>query len=154
MNSSCNSQVTISCLQELYNAVGYKPHGFKKGNKIGVTGYLGEFANIADLQGFYGEQVPAAVNSSFDIISVNGSFSFLNPTNVNLGFLGGQNLQNLSQAGPEADLDVQFAFGLTFPTPGTFWTTGGSPPFITDEHTPTDSNEPYTSVSLVSIVSR
>ena len=40
--------------------------------------------------------------------------------------------------------DTQFAFGLTFPTPGTFFSTGGSPPFIPDVLTPTDSNEPYT----------
>ena len=39
--------------------------------------------------------------------------------------------------------DTQFAFGLTFPTPGTFWSTGGSPPFTPDDLTPTNSNEPY-----------
>lgn len=27
-------------------------------------------------------------------------------------------LQNVSEAGVEANLDTQFAFGLTFPTPG------------------------------------
>ena len=42
--------------------------------------------------------------------------------------------------------DTQFAFGLTFPTPATFWSTGGSPPFIPDVLTPTDSNEPYLNV--------
>ena len=59
---------------------------------------------------------------------------------------GGQNSQNISEAGDEADLDVQFAFGLTFPTPSTFFSTAGSPPFIPDNLTPTDSNEPYTTV--------
>ena len=44
--------------------------------------------------------------------------------------------------------DVQFAFGLTFPTPGTFFTTGGRPPFIPDLDTPTNSNEPYLDVSI------
>lgn len=78
----------------------------------------------------------------------------------------GLNNQTLSQAGAEADLDVQFAFGLTYPTPGTyvhlmtfdnlenplfpprqrFWTTGGSPPFNPDEITTTNTNEPYTEV--------
>lgn len=60
---------------------------------------------------------------------------------------GGINNQTLSEAGAEADLDVQFGFGLTFPTPGTFWTTAGSPPFIPDDLTPTDTNEPYTTAS-------
>ena len=43
--------------------------------------------------------------------------------------------------------DTQFAFGLTFPTPGTFWSTGGSPPFKPDVLTPDNSNEPYLDVS-------
>lgn len=42
--------------------------------------------------------------------------------------------------------DTQFAYGLTFPTPGTFWSTGGRPPFKPDTITTTDSNEPYTEV--------
>ena len=32
---------------------------------------------------------------------------------------------------------------MTFPTPNTFYSTGGSPPFIPDVETPTNSNEPY-----------
>lgn len=59
---------------------------------------------------------------------------------------GGQNSQILSEAGDEADLDTQFAFGLTFPTPSTFFSTAGMPPFIPDVGTPTDTNEPYTTV--------
>jgi len=100
------------------------------GNSIGITGYLEEFANRADLQQFYEDQVPAAaaVNSTFKFISVKGG---LDP-------------QNASDAGGEANLDTQFAFGLTFPVPSTFYSTAGSPPFIPDIGTPTDTNEPYT----------
>jgi len=127
VDASCNQTVTISCLKELYNAVGFSASA-KNGNQIGITGYLGEFANNEDLQSFYADQRPDALNSSFKFVSVNG----------------GQDPQNLSQAGPEADLDVQFAFGLTFPTPSTFWSTAGMPPFIPDIGTPTDTNEPYT----------
>jgi tripeptidyl-peptidase I len=58
----------------------------------------------------------------------------------------GQNSQNLPDAGPEADLDTQFAFGLTFPTPATFYSTGGSPPFTPDALTPVNTNEPYDNV--------
>ena len=32
---------------------------------------------------------------------------------------------------------------MTFPTPNIFYSTGGSPPFIPDGQTPTNSNEPY-----------
>lgn len=48
----------------------------------------------------------------------------------------------------DKSIDTQFAFGIAFPIPATFFTTGGSPPFIPDSGTPTDSNEPYLDVSL------
>ncbi|EMD32617.1 hypothetical protein CERSUDRAFT_118652 [Gelatoporia subvermispora B] len=127
VDASCNTTITVSCLKQLYNAVGFTPAGGKNGNQIAVTGYLEQFANIADLELFYADQVPAAVNTSFEVISVNG----------------GENNQTLSEAGDEANLDTQFAFGITFPTPATFFTTAGSPPFIPDIGTPTDTNEPY-----------
>ncbi|KAF8638577.1 hypothetical protein AX17_002119 [Amanita inopinata Kibby_2008] len=127
VDPSCNTNITISCLQQLYNAVGYKPKA-DIGNSIGITGYLEEYANIQDLQSFYAQQRPDALNTAFKFISVKG----------------GQNDQNLSMAGAEANLDVQFAFGLSFPTPGTFYSTAGRPPFNPDANTPTDTNEPYT----------
>ncbi|KAJ7639339.1 tripeptidyl peptidase A [Roridomyces roridus] len=128
VDASCNTTVTITCLRQIYNAVGYTPSAHV-GNSIGITGYLEEYANRADLQQFYVDQVPAAaaVNSTFKFISVNG----------------GIDPQNLSLAGGEANLDTQFAFGLSFPVPSTFYSTAGEPPFIPDEGTPTDTNEPY-----------
>ena len=147
VDASCNETITITCLLELYNAVGYKASA-NIGNQIAVTGYLEQFANIADLQLFYADQRPDALNSSFKVVSVNG----------------GQNNQTADEAGDEANLgkiksafcanhanalsqlDTQFAFGLTHPIPPTFFTTGGSPPFIPDIGTPTDTNEPYLNV--------
>ncbi|GLB34137.1 putative protein CC1G_01435 Coprinopsis cinerea okayama7 130 [Lyophyllum shimeji] len=126
VDPSCNRTITISCLQQLYNAVGYVPKA--KGNSIGITGYLEEFANIQDLQSFYADQRPDALNSTFKFLSVKG----------------GLNSQNLSEAGAEAGLDVQFAFGLSHPIPATFYSTAGSPPFKPDTLTPEDTNEPYT----------
>ncbi|KAJ7784134.1 tripeptidyl peptidase A [Mycena metata] len=129
VDASCNTTITISCLKEIYNAVNYTPSAHV-GNSVGITGYLGEFANRADLQTFYADQVPAAaaVNSTFKFISV----------------AGGLDPQDPDDAGGEANLDVQFAFGLSFPVASTFYSTAGSPPFIPDEGTPTDTNEPYT----------
>ncbi|KAH8977865.1 subtilisin-like protein [Lactarius hatsudake] len=126
VDPSCNTTITVSCLKQLYNAVGYVPKATNK-NAIALTGYLEEFANFADLQQFYADQVPAAVGSSFDVVLING----------------GQNNQTLDEAGPEADLDVQFGLGISFPTPGTFYSTGGRPPFIPDANTPENTNEPY-----------
>ena len=69
VDASCNSTVTISCLKQLYNAVGVDG---SLNNSIAVTGYLQQFANKRDLQLFYADQRPDAVNSSFSFISVHG----------------------------------------------------------------------------------
>ena len=47
--TSCNNQITPACLQALYNTTGYIPQAVDI-NKLGVAGYLDEFANDADLQ--------------------------------------------------------------------------------------------------------
>lgn len=65
--------------------------------------------------------------------------------------LGGKNDQNISNAGSEANLDSQFAFGLTWPTQAVAWTTAGYPPFKPDDHTSTNTNGAfYSSFSSVS----
>ena len=71
VDPSCNRTITISCLQQMYNAVGFKPSA--KENSIAITGYLEEFANIQDLQPFYADQRPDALNSSFNFIPVKGA---------------------------------------------------------------------------------
>lgn len=47
--ASCNSQITPACLRALYNTTSYVPKATAT-NKIGIAGYLDEFANNADLQ--------------------------------------------------------------------------------------------------------
>ncbi|KAK7470304.1 hypothetical protein VKT23_001735 [Stygiomarasmius scandens] len=126
VDPNCNVSITISCLQQLYNLEGYTPQVPDK-NAIGITGYLEQNANLADLQSFYADQLPQAVGTDFKFVSVKG----------------GLNDQNLSNAGVEANLDVQFAFGLSFPTPGTYWSTAGRPPFIPDLGLTENTNEPY-----------
>ena len=72
VDASCNKTITITCIQQLYNAVGFAPD-VKHGNEIGITGYLEQFANIADLQTFYADQRPDALNSSFTTVLINGA---------------------------------------------------------------------------------
>ena len=71
VDASCTSTITISCLQQLYNAVGYVPLA-NTGNQIAATGYLDQFANIDDFQLFFADQVPQAVDPSFTLVTVNG----------------------------------------------------------------------------------
>ncbi|KAK0461797.1 tripeptidyl peptidase A [Desarmillaria tabescens] len=131
IDNSCKYAITLNCLEQLYNAANYNATDQSK-NGIGITGYLEEYANDQDLQSFYGEQRPEAQGSQFGVVLING----------------GQNPQNVSQAGAEANLDVQFAFGLSFPIKSTFYSTAGRPPFIPPYQTsnssaPSNTNEPY-----------
>jgi len=126
VNASCNASITPTCLRELYNIGDYTPQAADV-NKIACTGYLEEYANFEDFYDFNAKYLPEAIKSTFDVIYINN----------------GSNDQSLDEAGIEANLDTQYAFGLSYPTPATFYTTGGSPPFIPDDITPTNSNEPY-----------
>jgi hypothetical protein len=135
VDPSCAVRITLSCIMQLYNAVGYTPRAMKK-NAIGITGFLGQNANKQDLSGFYRDQLPAAVNSTFKSISVYGiAFSRVVYLVCAHMIAGGINNQSLAAAGEEANLDTQFAFGISHPTPGTFWSTPGLPPWLQDEHT-------------------
>ncbi|KAF9039632.1 subtilisin-like protein [Hymenopellis radicata] len=122
--SSCASAITISCLQALYNTTGYVPTATDR-NILGVAGYLEEFANRADLQTFLRRFRSEAVGTTFDTVLVND----------------GEDDQ--SDPGVEANLDIQYTVGLSFPTPNIYYSTGGSPPFIPDSDTSTNTNEPY-----------
>jgi tripeptidyl-peptidase-1 len=76
VDASCKSTITVSCLKQLYNAAGYAPRAPKK-NAIALTGYLEEFANFADLQRFYADQVPHAINTSHDVVLIDGAYRSL-----------------------------------------------------------------------------
>jgi tripeptidyl-peptidase-1 len=126
VDASCNHTITVSCLRQLYNAVDYNTSA-TNGNALGITGYLNESANNVDLQQFYRLQNPSAYGSNYTSVSIHG----------------GENNQSYEAAGLEANLDTQFGFGLTWPTPGTFYSTGGEPIFDSDLLTESDTNEPY-----------
>lgn len=118
VDASCNTTITIKCLQQLYNAVGYEPLA-NGGNSFGITAYLEQYANIQDLQDFYREQRPDALGTNFTFVSIKGPFlpSQANELSIFDNLLGGINPQNPSAAGLEANLDTQFGYGLSFPTP-------------------------------------
>lgn len=73
-STNCSQVITVDCLLQLYNADSYTPVATNK-NSIGITGYLGEYANKADLQQFYRWERPEAVNSTFTSVTVTGACS-------------------------------------------------------------------------------
>ena len=91
-----------------------------------------------------------AYGSNYTFVSINGKKIYTRTTIGSITICsGGLNNQSYSASG-EANLDTQFAYGLTYPTPGTFYSTGGSPPYIPDALTLTDTNEPYINVRFIS----
>ncbi|EIW73986.1 subtilisin-like protein [Coniophora puteana RWD-64-598 SS2] len=109
VDPSCNYQITPDCLRQLYNIGNYTPSA-NGGSAIAVSEFENEWANFTDYDTFLAENVPsAAAGSNFSIVSVTGG------------------VNNQSEPGGEASLDVQYAFGLTRPLPATFYTVGGSP---------------------------
>ncbi|KAI0272273.1 subtilisin-like protein [Gloeopeniophorella convolvens] len=122
--SSCTSTITPACLRALYNTSTYVPAAPGK-NTLGISGYLEEFANHADLTTFLNRFRADAAAANFTVVQVNG---------------GGN---DQTDPGTEANLDIQYAEAISFPTPNVYFSTGGSPPFKADGNTPTNTNEPY-----------
>ncbi|KIK60501.1 hypothetical protein GYMLUDRAFT_167978 [Collybiopsis luxurians FD-317 M1] len=121
---SCRTVVTPTCLQELYNTANYTPTQTNV-NKIGITGYLAQYASYSDYTTFIQKYLPDATGSNFTVTQVNGGYNYQN------------------SPGLEANLDVQYATGVSWPTPLTFYSIGGSPPFLLDSATGSNTNEPY-----------
>ncbi|KAJ7494349.1 subtilisin-like protein [Mycena galericulata] len=105
--ASCSSTITPTCLQSMYK-IPTTP-ATNKTNVIGVAGFDDQFANKADLTQFLKAERPdIASTTSFTLTSVDS----------------GTNSQTLSQAGVEADLDIQYTVGLATGVPVTFVSVG------------------------------
>lgn len=119
--------VSISSLRNLYNIGNYT--ATNASTSIGIASYLEQYANYQDYLNFTQAYAPSNGNTTWNVTSING----------------GLNNQTLADAGDEADLDVQYAFGMVGSVASkTVFTTGGRPPYIDDlVANGTDDNEPY-----------
>jgi tripeptidyl-peptidase-1 len=127
----CNgSAITPSCVNKVYHLDSYKPKGLAS---VGVSGYLEEYAQKADLEQFLQTFVPEFAGTSFPVVSINGGLN-LQATDGNA---------NLSVG--EANLDIQWTTGLNTPIVNTYYTTAGRAPIDPTVDNPAPStNEPYT----------
>ncbi|KAK4956928.1 hypothetical protein LTR66_013327, partial [Elasticomyces elasticus] len=133
LTAVCNaSAVTNLCLRTLYKTIDYVPQVPDK-NEIAMTAYLNETANISDFHVFLSRQrKDASLDYTFNYTTINGGIDF---QALETDYLGKRDY--------EANLDSQTIGGFVYPTMIRVFSTGGSPPFIPDLHTPTDTNEPY-----------
>ncbi|KID87038.1 tripeptidyl-peptidase 1 precursor [Metarhizium guizhouense ARSEF 977] len=116
--ASCKSS-NPSCLSDLYS---YGSAQAYSNGRMGIAGFIGQFASKSDLATFMSKQATQNnTDQSFSCVSINdGDCPENNP-------------------GVEANLDTQYARAITKKIPNVFYSTGGSPP--TNGSVP--DNEPY-----------
>ncbi|KAJ7491009.1 family S53 protease-like protein, partial [Mycena latifolia] len=105
--ASCNTAITPSCLQALYNIP--TTAATSKTNRIGVVSFIDQWANNADLATFlraFRTDIPPT--TAFTLTTLDG----------------GSNPQSSSQAGVEANLDIQYTVGLATGVPVNFISVG------------------------------
>lgn len=134
LSTVCNSSaVTNLCLRTLYKTVNYAPQ-VPQTNYVAMTAYLNETANISDFHIFLSQQrKDASLDYTFNYTSINDG----------IDYQGLEPPEYFDVRDLEANLDSQTIGGFVYPTQFRVYSTGGSPPFIPDLLTPTDTNEPY-----------
>ena len=121
----CNaSAVTPLCLRTLYGTKSYKPQAAGK-NQVGLTDFLMEANNRSDVRIFLQKYRPDAISAAdtFAVDVINGGDNQQTPDTPEQ-LEAGKDL--------EGNLDAETILGISYPTPLTAFTTGGSPPFIPD----------------------
>lgn len=135
MAAVCNASFTTpTCLRTLYGTIDYTPQ-VPGQNKIGIQNYLNETNKRSDIQLFLETFRPEAVAAAneFEIVII------ANASN----YQGSDAVEIAQDANREGNLDAELVLSITWPTPMTAFSTGGSPPFDPSISTPTDTNEPY-----------
>ncbi|KAH7310279.1 peptidase S8/S53 domain-containing protein [Rhexocercosporidium sp. MPI-PUGE-AT-0058] len=128
----CNvNLVTPECLRTLYGTINYAAQSTSN-NSIGMTNYLGETSVRSDVSIFLSRFRPDA-SANFTLTTIASGSDQQTPNTTSLA--AGKNL--------EGNLDAETILGIAFPTPMEVYNTGGSPPFVPDLATPTNTNEPY-----------
>ena len=155
----CNAAVTPKCLQSMYKTIDYIPKSKK--NKLGVAGYLDQFANYADLQ------VGQLISLLFAHMNLFLPRRFLRISalmqlvlaSALSAFMAEETTRVIQASRPTWIFNIPPAF-LSQPPMFTtgkeihhlgddsiinqhLQSTGGSPKFIPDSVTPTNTNEPY-----------
>ncbi|KAH9059102.1 subtilisin-like protein [Lactarius vividus] len=123
--STRDDLITPAILRSLYNSVTYQPAAMEQ-NMIGVTGFHGEYVGDEDLKKFMSLFRSDANDATFMVVDINDS-----------GY-------DPNKPGLEANLNMQYTQGMTWPTPHVFYSIGGlAEQFIPDSYQPVNTNEPF-----------
>ena len=98
--------------------------------RIGIAGFLDQYARYSDFYGFIKEQAPYAMDSNFTYELVNG----------------GGNSQDNSSRSFEGNLDTQYASTLAYPNSGIYYSNGKRGPLVPEPEQPSEEynqNEPF-----------
>ncbi|KAL1975297.1 hypothetical protein VTN31DRAFT_3689 [Thermomyces dupontii] len=126
---TCEELIRPDCLKDLYKIGDYVADNDAR-NKIGISGYLDQYARYADFQTFLERHAPDRLDANFTVVLING----------------GKNEQNSTLDSTEAALDIDYAVTLSYRTPAVYYSTGGRAPNVPDESQPdpeNSTNEPY-----------
>ncbi|KAJ7142514.1 family S53 protease [Mycena epipterygia] len=107
--ASCNNVVDPACVQALYGVPTTKATS-SANNILGVAGYINQFANQADVTLFLDNLRTDLNTSTFTLQTIDG----------------GTNSQVASQAGDEANLDIEYTLGIAGGVPVTFISVGAN----------------------------
>ncbi|KAH9161679.1 peptidase S8/S53 domain-containing protein [Lactarius sanguifluus] len=103
-----DDDVTLPFLRWLYNSVNYVPTATDR-NVLGIAGYDGEYPSPVDLTTFMSRFHSPGTGATYTVVEVdNGGYDPNNP-------------------GTEANLNVQYASGMAYPTPIVYYSVGDGP---------------------------
>lgn len=125
----CNKLINPQCLKDLYSIPDRKVDT-KNGNKIGFANYLDQYPRKSDLKLFAGKFADWIKDLTFKVITWNG----------------GKNDQDSDKDSSEANLDLQYIMGISYPVPVTAFSIGGRGELVPDLESPDikkNDNEPY-----------
>ena len=108
--------VTPDYLRWLYKTFAYRPVSMRS-NKIGIAGFINEYPSETDLTKFMTEFRADATDANFTVSKVNGGY-------------------DESLPGVEANINIQYASAMAYPTPHTFYSIGGGTEYFTDDGKP------------------
>ncbi|KAH9060148.1 subtilisin-like protein [Lactarius vividus] len=119
LRSRDDHEVKPSELRSLYKTAAYVPAATDR-NVLAIAGFMDDYPSPADLTTFMEECRTDAKDATFRVVQING---------------GGNDPNNPR---PEANLNVQYAEVMAYPTPLIFYSTGGEMVYDPDPDTPGD----------------